>query len=246
MGTPLRCYVCDIETSKRVRKSIFDIKSQHSKKPIAELLERFQNGVGAIQARDGAHTCVLCDDCIDLINTYDEAYMLAEHAEKKLRGMLARTEKYYESAKDAMEILITEQVKAKPMPKEPVMRPDDVAVAEDPFDEDEMHIDRTSEFEHGNDTDAVNTPEPEEDIESEEGEIDSDDSFVWPKIVAPIRRRDKEEATEPDIYRCIECPADFRDKYEMQVVRAINLRSSHCVEKNNNFHELVSASFSIA
>lgn len=232
MGTQLRCYVCDIELSKRFRKSIFDIKSKHSNNAIAEIIKRIQNGVGTIQAHDGSSPCVSCDDCIGLINTYDEAYMLAERVEKQLTSMIARTEKRYESAKDAIIILDTEQMKSKQIPKESISRPKNAIVA-DPFDADETHIDGLAELEHGNDADTVNMSEPEEDIESEEETIDSDDSFVWPKTGVLKRRQDKEGATDPDIYRCIECPADFRDKYEMQVIRLITFHSTNFINRNN-------------
>lgn len=226
MGTQLKCYICDIEINRRLRKNVFEMKTQHSKKPIAELLKRFQNGVGTIQARDGSNNvniCILCDDCIDIINTYDEAYSLAEQVEKQLKGMIARTEKRYENANGVTKIHGNTTIIAHRKSKEPVVESHDVAA--DPFDSDEMQADQNSDFECVNDADVLNIPEPEEDIESEEEDIDSDDSFVWPKNSALKRKREKEKEKGKEnvkkkahIYKCIDCPADYRNKYEMQVI----------------------------
>lgn len=221
MKTNFRCYICDIETNSRARNIVSDMKSQHSKKPIAELLKRLQNGVGAIQARDGSNTCIVCDDCIDTINAYDEAFMLAEQVEKQLREMIARTEERYGSVKDGTRILRTSPNNANPMPTEPVLNPGDVVA--DLFHSDEMQADQYFDFDAVNDADAVSMSDPDEYIESEEEEIDSDDSFVWPKVSALKRKQVKEKGLpivkkKPRIYSCIDCPADYYDKYDMQVI----------------------------
>lgn len=221
MKTTFRCYICDIETNSRARNIVSDMKSQHSKKPIAELLKRLQNGVGAIQARDGSNTCIVCDDCIDTINAYDEAFMLAEQVEKQLREMIARTEERYGSVKDGTRILRTSPNNANPMPTEPVLNPGDVVA--DLFHSDEMQADQYFDFDAVNDADAVSMSDPDEYIESEEEEIDSDDSFVWPKVSALKRKQVKEKGLpivkkKPRIYSCIDCPADYYDKYDMQVI----------------------------
>lgn len=221
MKTTFRCYICDIETNSRARNIVSDMKSQHSRKPIAELLKRLQNGVGAIHARDGSNTCIVCDDCIDTINAYDEAFMLAEQVEKQLIEMIARTEEHYGSVKDGTRILRNAPINAIPMPKEPLLNPANVVA--DLFDSDEMQADQCSYFEAVNDADEVSISDPDEYIESEEEGIDSDDSFVWPKVSALKRKQAKEKGLptgkkKPRIYSCIDCPADYHDKYEMQVI----------------------------
>lgn len=197
-----------------------NMKSQHTKKPIAELLKRFRNGVDAIEARDGSNICVLCDNCIDTINAYDEAFMLSEQVEKQLREMIARTEKRYASAKYGTKICETEKINANPMRKEPLLTEGNVVA--DLFDVDEMHADQYSHFDGANDVHAENMSEPEEDIESVEEEFDSDDSFVWPKTSALKRKQVKETGRmnvkkKSRIYSCIDCPADYYDNHDMQV-----------------------------
>lgn len=226
MGTPLRCYICDIPTNRKFNKTVFDINSQHSKRPIAELLKRFQHGGGTIRARDGSNACILCDECIEKLNAYDEAFYFAEQIEKQLKAVIARTEKRYENVKDPIEIHESNQNTANGIPKI------SGTVAADPFDSDEMQTDHNSEdFEYDNDEDAMD--KSEEEIESEVDEdFDSDDSFVWPKPKALKRKREKNKEKEkgkenvkkkPHIYKCIDCPADYRSKYEMQVNSAFNL-----------------------
>lgn len=213
MEYPLRCYVCDNEINTTVQRSVFDIKSRHSGKPIAELLKRLQNGDGTLRAHSASNACVLCDECIEKINAYDEAYQLAERIEKQLKEMIVRTKERYENVKDPIEIHWNEKSKSN---RTMLEVPDGFAV--DTFESVER-VDPTFE----NKNEVVIVSEQEEEIESEVEDIDSDDSFVWPKNGAFKRKRETGEQKQSEIYKCIECPADFREKYEMQVKL-----STHC------------------
>lgn len=214
MGTPLKCYICDVAVPKRIQKSVFEIKTRHSKKTIAEILERFQNG--DIRPRKASNNCVSCDDCIDKINAYDEAFQVAERVEKQLKEMLARTEGNYECDMDPIGSHDTKQLKRSPPLHSNV-------VTVDPIELDEINDCGSLGFDNDNDAASTNSSEPEEEIDSEEEDFDSDDSFVWPKNSTLKRKREKDKSKEnarkkSHIYRCIDCPADYRNKYEMQVI----------------------------
>lgn len=221
--TLLKCYICDTGINRRIQTSIFDIKSRHSKKPIAELLKRFQKVGQRIQARDGSKTCALCDECIRKINAYDEACQLAERVEKQLKEMIARTEERYQKGNDPIEITETRHTNASRTQGE--SKPTPNAIIADSVASNAMPVDHNSDFEYENDVVTLDSSEPEVEFESAEEEIDSDDSFQWPKPGALKRKREKgnyqenvKKKKKPQIYKCIDCPADFRNKYEMQVI----------------------------
>lgn len=228
MSSTLYCYICDVETLKR--KSVFGIRTRHSRLPIAELLKKIQNS--DIRPRDGSNICVLCDDCVDEINIYDEACQLAERVEKQLKETLARTEKRYENGTDPIKIFETEQMEVSRDSKEAALNLN--CVAADQFDLDEMNG-VSLDLDDNNDTCSANMSEPENEVESEEEDFDSDDSFVWPKSSALKRKREKEKGKEnvkkkQHIFKCIDCPAEYRDKYEMQVISIFGLRISNLLE----------------
>lgn len=210
MGTPLKCFICDSKTNRIIQKSVFETRTQHSRKPIAELLKRFQSGNEAIQAHDGSTICVLCVECIEEINAYDEAYQLVEQVGAKLKKMMAETKERYRNTKNVVKILETEQREVNRNPKQTV-------VFANPFELDEMNDDHSLSFD--NDNDLVTMSEEE----SEEKDFDSDDSFNWPKSSTIKWKRGKVKGEEnvkkkPHVYKCIDCPAEYRDKYEMQVM----------------------------
>lgn len=129
MGTSSRCYICDLVINKKVQKSLFDIKTQHSRIPVAGLLERIQKGIGTIRPHGGSNICVLCDNCVDKINAYDEAHQLAERVEAQLKKMMDQTKERYQN----VTILDTEHMKMVRKPKDfAMMMPDDAAT--DPFE----------------------------------------------------------------------------------------------------------------
>lgn len=214
MGTSSRCYICDLEINKSVQKSLFEIKTQHSRIPVAELLKRIQKGIETFRPHDGSNICVLCGNCIDKINAYDEAYQLAERVEAELKEMMAHTKGRYQN----LTILDTEQMKPIRKAQDFASKPDEVAA--DPFKLDEMKDEHSLSFDDDTDAGSVEMSEPEEE------DFDSDDSFVWPKSAVAKEREGKEEAQKPEMYRCIECPADYRDKYEMQVFNCFQHLSS--------------------
>lgn len=197
METSSRCYVCDSETNRKEPLNVFDLLTKQSKRPITDILKSLQNGVETICARDGSGNCVLCDNCISCLNKYDEACILAQRVEKQLKELILRTIERYKRSEN------------------PVTTPD-----ADPIDA--IHVpaflsewdERDAEMES-----EKYSPDPEPMIESEMEEIDSDDSFVWPKFETQRSKResDREKKKLPFMYSCIDCPADFNDKHEMQV-----------------------------
>lgn len=214
MGSTLYCYICDVETLKR--KSVFEIRTRHTRLPIAELLKRFQKS--DVRPRDLSNICVLCDDCVDEINIYDEACQLAERVEKQLKETLARTEKRYENV--IFEIIETEQMEVSRGSKEPPLNRN--CVAAEPFELNEMNC-ASSGLDDNNDACSANMSELDDEFESEEEDIDSDDSFAWPKSSALKRKQGKEKGKakakkKHHFFKCIDCPAEYRNKYEMQVV----------------------------
>lgn len=208
MGDSFRCYFCDVATKKQNAKIIFDVKSDHSKRPISVILKRLQNGDETICSRDGMNTCMLCSDCIDKINAYDAACLLVKQVEKELKAIISRTAKRYKTGKDPIEITNSERMKTILESQVTSLQPygsNDV-----PFN---------FNFEGGGD--ILEASEPEAVTESEEEEYDSDDSFVWPKKYVSKRRRVTnvvERKRKRRLYKCIECPADYRDKNDMQVI----------------------------
>lgn len=239
MGTLLKCFICDSGTNRISQKSVFEIRTRHSRKPIVELLERFQSGSEAIQAHDGSSNCVLCDDCIEEIDAYDEACQLVEQVGAKLKKMLAETKERYQNTKNVATILETEQIEANRSPKKPVSNPN--VIFADPFELDEMN----DSFDYDNDTDLVTMSE--EEFQSEEEDFDSDDSFVWPKSSTLKWKREKVKGKKnvkkkPHVYKCIDCPADYRDKYEMQVIIESILsfsRASRVGHSVSTFHNYI-------
>lgn len=210
MGNPYKCYICDIETNKRSNQNIFNIKSEHSKKPIANILKRLENGDEPICGRDGSHTCVLCDDCIDKMNAFDAACMLIKQVEKELKSIISQTEKRYRHQKDSTKVIETDRLEATAS-----------LVAPQPSEFDEMQFDFNFGLFNGNDADMYDTSEPEAVTESEAEEFDSDDSFVWPKRPAAKRKRHNNAEAEQKkrrLFKCIECPADYRHINDMQVI----------------------------
>lgn len=219
MGSTLKCYICDFETNKRNQQSLFDVRTRYSNKPVVELLKRFQTGDGTIQARDGSNICVLCDDCIDEINAYDEAYHLAAQIEEQLKEILILTAKRYRRGKDILKIPEQDQMNVNQIARDPVLNPN-VVVAE-PFETFEM--DGTSlGFQDNNDAGSASISETEEKIESEEDDFDSDDSFVWSRNSNLKQKQERKNnmgisRQRRHIYSCIECPAHYCNKLEMQV-----------------------------
>lgn len=212
MDNPFKCFICDIEIKKKCTKNIFDIKLEHSKKPITAILKKLiGNDDSTIRARNELNACVLCDDCIDKLNAYDAACMLVNQVEYELKTMISRTGRRYKSRK----IPVKTDVVNRTHP--PFSGPLSVE-----FDEFQFDIDPDD----GNNADVLDTSEPEVVTESEEQEFDSDDSFIWPKPRALKRKREKSAENEKKkrrLFKCIECPADYRSINDIQVIIRSNL-----------------------
>lgn len=217
MVNPFNCYICDTETYNKNNKNIHFIKAEHSRTPIAQILKRLQNGDGTICARDGSNvSCVMCDDCIDKINAYDSACLLVKQVESELKAIILRTEKRYEIRRESGKITDCERV-----------------LTLQPGKSDNIRIDLNSCHDAVNDSDILDTCELEVDMESEEEDYDSDDSFVWPKHRPSKRKREKNTEREKKkrrLYKCIECPADYRDINDMQVIISSNFFRFHSRE----------------
>lgn len=210
MGNRFKCYICDIETDKQSNQSIFNIKSEHSKKPIANILKRLQNGNEPIFGRDGTDTCVLCDDCIDKINAFDAASMLVKQIKREMKSIISRTEKRYRHQRSSKKVDETDRLVTKAS-----------LVASQPNELDELQFDFSFDSINGNDADYLDKTEPEVVTASEEEDFDSDDSFVWPKNRGSKQKRETNAEIEQKkrrLFKCIECPADYRDINDMQVI----------------------------
>lgn len=215
MDSPPKCYVCDTATIGKVHVSVYNIRSKHTKIPIAEILKRIQSGVETIRARDGSNKCVLCRNCMDTINRYDEAYERVQVVEKQLKDMIVRTEEHYKVSEY--------QTSTQPASTA-------IGAETDPFEWEEMQVDHSVHFDDESIECVDDTSEPEEIFESDGGDANSDDSFSWPRAATlkRMRMRPKDGPNikkKPNIYKCIECPAEYRSKYDMQVNTDAKLQS---------------------
>lgn len=220
MENPLKCYICDIENSKKNHKNVFNIKSQHSRKPIADLLKKLQNGDEIIGSRSGSDTCVICVNCIDKLNAYDAACLLVKQVEGELKTIIEQTEKRYRIEKDP--IKIDANVRSHVPESKPYV------VAAEPFHLDEMQIEFDFGLNDENNAKAAVISESEDQIDSIDDDFDSDDSFVWPKHNVLKRRKEKDRGKTQGkkkrrLYKCIECPGDYNNINDMQVI-IIDLR----------------------
>lgn len=202
----LCCYICDSKTNANKLKNIVDVKTAISKKPMVEYLIKFlRNRDEPIRAHNGSSRCVLCDECIDQINTHDEAYSLVEQVEKELKTKIAATANRYE------EIRTLQKNQSEIVDLEAMDDADEL-----PFDEMEFDADPTS--------DMLNTYASDDDFKFDDDDTeDSNDSFVWPRnsdaektTTAAATAADTKKTT-PFVYSCTICPANFYDKYEMEV-----------------------------
>lgn len=206
MGNPFKCYICDIETNSRSSKNIANTESEHSKRPIAEILKRLHNVDGRIRAHDGSNICVLCEDCIDKMNAYDAACLLVKQVEYELKAIISRTEKRYRNGTDPIEIIQPEQLNT---------------IVKQYASDDDLRSDSNYDHNDGHDADISHTSELGMVTDTEEEDFDSDDSFVWPKNRASKRKREESAQIEKKkrrLYRCIECPADYYNVDDMQVL----------------------------
>lgn len=221
MGNPFKCFICDTETKKKSTKNISDIKLEHSRKPITEILKKLiGNDDSTIRARNEMNVCILCDDCIDKMNAYDAACLLVKQIEYELKTIISRARRRYESKKNPVKTDVSKKTKS------PFSGPPSLEV-------DKTHFDFDIGPDDGNNADALDTSEPEVVTESEEQEYESDDSFIWPKPRALKRKREKSAENEKKkrrLFKCIECPADYRNINDMQVIIRSNLFVFKCVE----------------
>lgn len=151
--------------------------------------------------------CMLCGNCIDKINAYDAACLLVKQVETELKAIISRTAKRYKNRKDPIEI--TNSGRMNTMLESQV-------ITLQPYDSNNVQYD----FDFGAGGDILEASEPEAVTESEEEEYDSDDSFFWPKKRVSSRRVTDmvKGKRKRRLYKCIECPADYRDRSDMQVI----------------------------
>lgn len=205
MNETRRCFVCDGICDGQIQNNVHEIQAHCSKRPIVDFLTKFQSDDKTIQSRDGSNFCVLCDDCIEQFNLYEEASMAIERIQQQFKEKIACTERHYE----AMNAFHFIEKSEPPSPADPIGM--GVHSDNDEFGNEENDGEEFGEF--GN---VFQFSDQDE-------HMDSDDSFD-----GSGHNESKSKQEEP-VFNCSVCPAEYYDRFDMQVYAVALTSSLNCI-----------------
>lgn len=91
--TSSTCYVCNMETGE-YRQSLYELQSQHSATSIAEFIKRFLGDFHTQRNISDESNCI-CVECLQKIDEYDWACVMAKRFKSELRKILIKTETFF-------------------------------------------------------------------------------------------------------------------------------------------------------